>query len=99
MKFFKYIVSLAIFLSVVFLGFGFSVMNDDVVALSLLPSVTFDLSVAMLVFVCLIVGLLLGTLLVSISLFGQKLKTGKANRQLKKIEKEVEGLRAVTLEK
>ncbi len=68
-------------------------MNSEPVSLSLLPSFQIEWSLAAIVLSAFVAGLLIGLLLVSVSLFGQKVKTGKAKRDLKKVEKEVENLR------
>lgn len=98
MKYFKYILTIVLLVAVIFLAVSFTFMNADPVKLSLLPSVEVEQSLALIIFISFVVGLLVGALLVSFSLIGQKLKTGKANRQLKKVEKEVEGLRAAPVD-
>ena len=95
MKYLKYIIGLALFLLVLFVGFGFSVMNSDPVAIQLLPSYAIEgISVAGALLSSFLLGLLFGVVILSFSLIGQKVKTGSAKRKLKKVEKEMESLKA-----
>lgn len=98
MKYFKYIVAFAIIVLFGLYAFFLNLMNSDLITLKFLPSFEWQLSTATFLLGTFVLGLLSGALLVSLSLVNQKLKTGKANRQLKKIEKEVEGLRAMSVE-
>jgi len=94
MKYFKYIVAIAIIVLIGLYAFALNIMNSDPVTLKLFPSFEWQLSTAVFLLGTFVAGLISGALLLSFSLLGQKLKTGKAKRQLKKAEKEVEGLRA-----
>lgn len=94
MKYFKYILTVLVLVAVVFLAVSFTIMNADPVKINLLPSVEVEQSLALVILISFVIGLFVGALLMSFSLIGQKLKTGRATRQLKKVEKEVEGLRA-----
>lgn len=98
MKYFKYIFALAVTALVGFYAFALNIMNEAVISLRLFPSVELQLSTATFLLGTFVAGLLGGALIVSFSLVGQKLKTGQAKRQLKKVEKEVEGLRATPAE-
>lgn len=98
MKYFKYLVAIAILVVVGFLAVSFSIMNADPVKLSLLPSVEIEQSLALIIFVTFVLGLFVGALLVGFSLLGQMIKTGQAKRKFKKVEKEVEGLRAAPVD-
>jgi len=94
MKYLKWIVGLALFLAIFFVGFGFIARNSDVIAIKMLPSCTIEPTIAQALGGAFLSGLLVGLVLLSFSLFGQKIKTGSAKRQLRQAEKEVAELRA-----
>ncbi len=99
MKFFKYLVAIIVFILPALYCFALFAFNDNQpISINLTPSIPFTATPTVFFLVSYVTGLVTGGLIVSFSLFTQKLKTGKANRQLKKIEKEVESLRAATPE-
>ncbi len=99
MKYLKYILAILILLIPALYSFGLFVMNSGAsITLKVLPSVEVTYGAATFFLLTFLSGLIVGALIVSLSLLGQKFKTGRAKRELKKVEKEVEGLRATSTE-
>ncbi len=95
----KFLLSIFVVLVWGFFAFSVYLMNQEqTMTFKYIFGIEWTGHIATYMFVTFILGMLIGALIVSLSLFGQKLKTGKANRQLKKVEKEVEGLRAAVPE-
>ena len=94
MKYLKWILGLALFLAVFFVGFGFIARNSDVITIKMLPSWTIEPTIAQALGGAFLSGLLLGLVFLSFSLLGQKFKTGSVKRQLRRVEKEVAELKA-----
>ena len=93
----KFLVSLALVLFVAAFAFSVYVVNQDqFITFKYVFDIEWTANIATFLFLTFVIGMIVGALLVSFSLLGQKMKTGKANRQLKKVEKEVEGLRAAS---
>lgn len=92
----KKLFTLLLVLIFVLLGFVLHLKNPDAVAFSF-PFVQFEAPLGLLMLVSLLIGLVLGALLMTMSLFRSKLDGSKAKRQLAKVEKEVENLRAMPI--
>ena len=98
MKLLKKLLFLIIGLIFLFLIITVFYSNKEVVQVSLLPSFPFSMQLGLLIVLTFLVGLICGALILFTSLMGQKVKTSMANRRLKKVEREVEGLRAAELQ-
>lgn len=88
----------SLLLVVIFLLFGFilNLKNPDVVAFSF-PFIEHEAPLGLLMLIAMLIGVLIGALLMSFSLMKSKMVGSKAKRDLAKVEKEVENLRAMPI--
>lgn len=94
----KIILAIATIVILFFLSASVYLKNSELITLEYYFGIEWSVNVATLLLCSFLVGLFVGAMLVSFSLMGQKLKTGRAHRQLKRVEKEVEGLRAAPVD-
>lgn len=92
----KKIFSLLIIIVFLLLGFVLHVKNPDTVMFSF-PFIEWQAPLGLLLLLALLAGMLFGALLLSFSLMKSKMIGSKAKRDLAKVEKEVENLRAMPL--
>jgi len=87
---------LLLFLIFALLAFVLHLKNPDPVQFSF-PFIEWDAPLGLLMLLALLTGVVFGAILMSFSLFKSKLIGSKTKRQLAKVEKEVENLRAMPL--
>ena len=92
----KKIFNLLLVLIFFLLGFVLHIENPDPVSFSF-PFIEWDAPLGLLLLLAVFTGLILGASLMSMSLFKSKLAGSKAKKQLVKVEKEVENLRAMPI--
>jgi len=95
----KKLLSLIIFLLFAIFAFSLNLKNPDSVTLKYYLGLEAQVDLYVVLIVPFIVGLLLGVLLMSISVFRNKMQVGKAKRELAKVEKEVQNLRVAPVSK
>ncbi len=92
----KRIFNLLLILIFALLGFVLHLKNSEQVAFSF-PFIEWDAPLGLLLLLFFVIGVILGACLMSLSLMKSKLAGNKAKRQLAKVEKEVENLRAMPI--
>lgn len=88
---------LLIFLIFALFAFTLNLKNPQIITVSYYFNISWDLPLFLVIMLPFFVGMVLGVLLMSLSVFKNKRQVGKTNRELKKVEKEVENLRAMPL--
>lgn len=91
-RFFKTFLAILIIILFVMISLSIGHKNSELITLSYYFDTQITLSVAGLLIAPFVLGLLVGLLLMFLSLFTQKLKTGSANRKIVKLEKQIEQL-------
>lgn len=86
---------LLVFIFVVF-GFILNLKNPDLVQFSF-PFIETEAPLGLLMLLAMLFGVVIGALLMSFSLMKSKLAGNKAKKELAKVEKEVENLRAMPI--
>ncbi len=75
-------------------AYSVNLQNPELITLKYYFGIEWSIKVATLLLCTFLVGLFVGAFVMSLSLIGQKFRTGKVSRKLKKVEREVESLRA-----
>lgn len=88
---------LLVFLIFALFAFTLSLKNPQTIPVSYYFDVSWDTPLFLVIMVPFFIGMVLGVLLMSFSVFKNKREVGKTNRKLKKMEKEVENLRTMPL--
>jgi putative membrane protein len=88
---------LIVFLFVAILAVTINLKNPQVVSFDYYFNIHFDAPLILVLTATFIMGLLLGWLLMSVSVFRNKRQVGKAKRELAKVEMEVENLRTMPI--
>lgn len=92
----KKLLSLLLVIAFFLLGFVLHLKNPDLVLFSF-PFIEREAPLGFLVLSAMLIGVLIGALLMSFFLVKSKMVGGKAKRELAKVEKEVENLRAMPI--
>ena len=92
----KKLFSLILIIIFILLGFVLNLKNPALVAFSF-PFIDVEAPLGAIMLVAIFIGMILGALLVSMSLIKSKIVGNKAKRDLAKVEKEVENLRAMPI--
>lgn len=90
----KYIFGIAILVLLSIFAYSVNLQNPELITLKYYFGVEWSIKVATLLLCTFLIGLFVGAFVVSLSLLGQKFRTSLVSRKLKKVEKEVESLRA-----
>lgn len=90
----KYILGIVILLVLSVFAYSVNLQNPELITLKYYFGIEWSIKVATLLLCTFLVGLFVGAFVMSLSLIGQKFRTGKVSRKLKKVEREVESLRA-----
>lgn len=90
----KKLLSLIIFLLFALFAFSLNLQNPGSITLKYYFGLEAQVDLYVVLLVPFVIGLLLGVLLMSITVFRNKMQAGKVKRKLAKVEKEVENLRA-----
>lgn len=88
---------LLVFLLFAFFAFTLNLKNPQTIAVSYYFDISWDLPLFLVIMIPFFIGMILGVMLMSLSVFKNKRQVSKASRELKKVEKEVESLRAMPL--
>ena len=92
----KKILSLLLVILFLLLGFVLHLKNPDLVFFSF-PFIERQAPLGLLMLLAMLIGIVIGALLMSFSLMKSKMLGRKAKRDLAKVEKEVENLRAMPI--
>jgi len=93
----KKIVYIILFLIVVLFIITLNLQNPQLVTLNYYFDFHWQASLALVLMVTFLVGLVCGWLVMTLSVLKNKRRVGKTKKQLQKIEKEVENLRAMPI--
>jgi uncharacterized membrane protein YciS (DUF1049 family) len=91
----KLIFSVFIFLLFLVLALSINMRNPGSITLNYYFGWQVQVDLFVVIFVPFLLGLVFGALLMSVSVFRNKMAAGRSKRQLAKVEKEVENLRAM----
>lgn len=94
MKRFAYLI---LFLLFALFALSINLKNPQTVTLLYYFDISWEAPVVLVLTVTFVAGLLLGWLFMSLSVFKNKRQVGKARKELAKVEKEVENLRAMPI--
>jgi uncharacterized membrane protein YciS (DUF1049 family) len=93
----KKVLSIILFLVFTLFALTLNLKNPDAVTLSYYFNIEREVDLYLVLLVPFIVGMLLGVLLMSFSVVRGKMQVGKTKRELAKVEKEVQNLRAAPI--
>ncbi len=93
----KKILSLILFLLFFVFALTLNLKNPDAVTLKYYFGFEREVQLFVVLLVPFVIGMLLGVLLMSVSVMRNKMQTGKTKRELAKVEKEVQNLRAAPI--
>ena len=91
----KFILTIIVFLLFAVLALTINMRNPGSITLNYYFGWQAEVDLYVVLVVPFLIGLVLGALLMSISVFRTKMAAGRSKRQLAKVEKEVENLRAM----
>lgn len=93
----KKVLSIILFLVFALFALTLNLKNPDVVTLRYYFDIEREVDLFIVLLVPFVVGMLLGVLLMSFTLVRTKMQVGKTKRELAKVEKEVQNLRAAPI--
>jgi len=93
----KKILSLVIFLLFFVFALTLNLKNPDVVTIKYYFGIEQEVELFIVLLIPFAIGMLLGVLIMSISVMRNKMQAGKSKRDLAKVEKEVQNLRAAPI--
>jgi putative membrane protein len=93
----KKVLSIILFLVFALFALTLNLKNPDAVTLRYYFDIEREVDLFVVLLVPFVVGMLLGVLLMSFSVVRTKMQVGKAKRELAKVEKEVQNLRAAPI--
>ena len=88
---------LVVFLLFALFAFTLNLQNPQTIAISYYFNINWEAPLFLVIMTPFFIGMILGVVIMTLSVFKNKRQVGKANRELKKVEKEVENLRAMPL--
>jgi putative membrane protein len=94
MKRFFYLI---VFLLFALFAFTLNLQNPNTIAIAYYFDISWQVPLFLVIMAPFFIGMILGVVIMSLSVFKNKRQVGKAKRELKKVEKEVENLRAMPL--
>ena len=93
----KKLIYLCLFLLLLLLAFTINLKNPQTVSVNYYFDLHWEAPLVLVLTATFILGLILGWLFMTLSVFKNKRQVGKTKRQLAKVEKEVENLRSMPI--
>ena len=93
----KKVLSLILFLLFFVFALTLNLKNPDAVTIKYYFGIEHEVELFIVLLIPFALGMLLGVLLMSLSVMKNKMKAGKTKRELAKVEKEVQNLRAAPI--